>query len=281
MDLKITKIKLQIAKILYFFVKLFYKSDKQVANRGGINFELYLNEGIDLHVFIFGGFQKYVYQNKLVKIAPDDTVFDVGANIGIMSLFFAKQASAGCVHAFEPTYYAIEKFRKNMQLNPELSELIVLNQCFVSSQNMENTDLVAYSSWPIGGMEKKHSIHCGVAKNTEKVSSITLDDYVVEKNIQKLNLIKIDTDGYELNVLKGAQIILKSLRPTIIFEIGIYIMQEHNVAFSDYYSLFHNNKYALYTAKGKIITDQNFQKHIPRYGTIDVIAIPLLSTLPN
>jgi len=275
MALKITKIKMQLAKILYYVLRTFYKSNKQIVCRHGINFELYLNEGIDLHTFVFGGFQKHVYHNRLIKIAHDDVIFDVGGNVGIMSLFFAKQASQGHVHSFEPTYYAKEKFKRNLSLNPELSKRITLNQSFVSSESSLKSDLTAYSSWPVvHSGETTHSIHCGVAKNTENVPCITLDDYVAREGICKINIIKIDTDGHELNVLKGAEQILKIFRPKIIFEIGIYIMEEHNILFKDYDELFQKFHYKLYTAHGKMINEKNYHIYIPKFGTIDVLALP-------
>ena len=273
--MKITKIKILLAKVLYYAVKLFYKSNKQIARRHGINFELYLNEGIDLSTFVFGGFQKYVYNNRLINISTDDVIFDVGGNVGIMSLFFAKQASKGQIHSFEPTYYAIEKFRRNLQLNPELSQNIILNQCFVSSESSAKSDLVAYSSWPVVHTEEEtHSIHCGVVKDTENVPCVSIDDYAVREGIDKINVIKIDTDGNELNVLKGAQWVLKTFHPKIIFEIGIYIMEERNISFNDYDIFFKNNCYKLYTTKGKNITGKNYHTYIPKFGTIDLLALP-------
>jgi len=273
--MKITKLKIQLARVLYFLVRLFYKSDKQIARRHGINFELYLNEGIDLSAFVFGGFQKHVYHNRFIKIGADDVVFDVGGNVGIMSLFFAKQAVNGQIHSFEPTNYAIEKFKRNMQLNPGLSQRITLNQCFVSSESSPESDLVAYSSWPVvHTKEKNHSIHCGVVKDTRNVPCVSLDDYATLNGINKIDVIKIDTDGHELNVLKGAQQILKKFHPKIIFEIGIYIMDEHHISFKDYDDFFQNHCYTLCTTRGKNINSKNFRRYIPEYGTIDLLALP-------
>jgi len=273
--MKITKIKIQLAKVLYFAVRLFFRSDKQTVRRHGINLELYLNEGIDLSVFIFGGFQKHVYHNRFLKIASDDVIFDVGGNVGIMSLFFAKQAVNGQIHSFEPTNYAIKKFKRNLQLNPGLSQRIALNQCFVSSESSTESNLVAYSSWPVVPVkETKHPVHCGVAKDTSNVPCISLDDYVTREGIEKIDVIKIDTDGYELDVLKGAQQILKKFQPKIIFEIGIYIMDEHHITFDDYDDFFQNHCYMLYTTKGKNIHGNNYRRYIPEYGTIDLLALP-------
>ena len=55
--LPITKIKIAIARILYKTVKIFIRNNPIDVKRAGINYELDLTEGIDLSIFLFGGFQ--------------------------------------------------------------------------------------------------------------------------------------------------------------------------------------------------------------------------------
>jgi len=89
-NIKITKFKIFVAKILYHIVRIFYK-DKQVITKNGVTFEVDINEGIEFHLFLFGNFQKNVLENKVVKIPSDGIILDIGANSGIMSLFFCHQ----------------------------------------------------------------------------------------------------------------------------------------------------------------------------------------------
>lgn len=269
----ITRGKIAIARWLSFLVRLFVK-DKQNVTRNDVRFELDLKEGIDFHVFLFGNFQQHVIRNKLIKIPDDGVIFDVGANVGVMSLFFAKEAKAGQIHAFEPTKFALTKFQRNLDLNKNLSERIVVNNCFVSNKSSENPQLTAYSSWPLVGKEEKHPVHLGVAKKSEGVPAITLDEYANLKNITEIFLVKIDTDGYEFEVLNGMKKILEEIRPNIIFEIGQYVMREKNISFSDYEKLFKSYKYSLHTTNGDRINLDNFAKFIPKLGTIDILAIP-------
>lgn len=269
----ITRGKIAIARWLSLLVRLFLK-DKQIVTRNGIHFELDLKEGIDFHVFLFGNFQRHVIKNKLIKIPEDSVIFDVGANIGIMSLFFAQQAKRGQIHAFEPTKFALTKFRRNLELNEELSKRIIVNNCFVSSKSSEKSQLTAYSSWPLVGHQEKHPVHLGVAKESGGVPAITLDEYANLNDIQNIFLIKIDTDGHEFEVLNGMKEVLEKIRPNVIFEIGIYVMLEKNLSFSDYENLFNKYKYSLHTTNGVGITPDNFEKYIPQLGTIDILAIP-------
>jgi len=80
-----------------------------------------------------------------------------------------------------------------------------------------------YSSWPLSVRskdEKRHSVHQGVLRSISGAEENTLDSYVSINNITSLDLIKLDVDGNELDVLSGANNILKNLRPVIIMELA-------------------------------------------------------------
>lgn len=272
--LKITRIKLFFANILYYLVKIFFWKDIQQVNRHGINFELDLNEGIDLHLFLFGNFQKHITENQCIDINENATIIDVGANTGVISLIFAQKAANGHVYAFEPTDYAIKKMHTNLDLNPQLRERITLTQCFVSDKEKDSSDLKAYSSWPIRSSKEKHNIHRGVDMTTPDVPSITLDGYCEKNGIAKVDLMKIDTDGHELGVLNGAGQMIMKYKPQIIFELGIYVMKERGISFTDYNAYFSAKNYDMFTPKGEKITMDNYEEYVPQFGTIDVIALP-------
>ncbi len=274
LNIKITRIKLFIAKVLYLITKLFYKNDIQIIIRNGIKFEVDLREGIDLHLFIFGSFQKHVYENKYIKLQENNVVFDVGANFGLMTLLFTSKVKDGHVHSFEPTDYALKKFHRNIELNPDLKSKITINHMFVSSSSKKSANIDAYSSWPVTGSQNKHKIHGGVLQETLNIPSITIDDYCEQNQINKLDFIKIDTDGHELDVLNGAKESIHNFKPQIIFELGIYVMDERGINFEEYSDFFENVNYKLLTIKGKEITLANYKKHVHQYGTIDIIAIP-------
>jgi len=271
--LKITRLKIFIASLLYYVVRLFYK-DQQIIERAGVMFEVDLNEGIELHLFLFGSFQKNVLENKVTKIPSDSVILDVGANSGLMTLFFANKIKNGFVHAFEPTDYAFKKLTRNLELNPGLKGRIRINQTFVSSGGETKYDLLAYSSWPIKSRDPKHSIHGGVAMPTENTPSITIDKYCDDQHIAKVSLVKIDTDGHEYEVLKGMRGILSKYRPQIIFEIGIYVLNEREIIFEDYCILFEEFNYQLFTTQGDMVSLENHLSYIPQFGTIDLVAIP-------
>lgn len=272
--IKITRVKIFLARILYIFTRIFVRNPVQVAERGGLRFELDLREGIDLHLYWFGNFQEHVYNNNLVRIPADAVIFDVGGNAGVMALMFARKAPSGQVHSFEPTDYALKKFRRNMELNPAEAARITLNQAFISSEARESVNVEVFSSWPLAGGADKHSIHQGVKKSGNNIPSLRLDDYCAEKNITRLDLIKIDTDGHEYEVLKGCRNLIHRFRPQVVFEIGEYVMEEKEIGYADYHTYFTELGYRVFMPSGQEVTPANHSRYIPRYGTVDLVATP-------
>lgn len=274
--LPITRIKIKIANILYLFITLFIGKGERIIVRNGIQYEVDLAEGIDLSIFLFGNFQRHITENRLVPITPKAVIFDIGANFGVMSLQFAKTAYNGKVYSFEPTHYAFKRFKKNLQLNPLLSKRIVPINLFVSSHTKSNPRMRAFSSWKISGKTngKLHPIHLGTAKSTQGVGSVSLDNYCKKNKINRIDFIKIDTDGWEHEVLKGARKVISKYCPTVIFEVGKYAMEEKQIDFNFFLNYFTKINYRLIDAQSKKeINAQNHLSIIPLYSTIDIIAI--------
>lgn len=275
-QLPLTRMKLFLAGILYRIVHLLYRSDKRTIVRGGIKYEIDLSEAIDLSIFLFGSFQKHIHKNKYFSFSRDAVVLDVGANVGVMSLQFARLAPLGKVYSFEPTHYAFSKLQKNIELNPELSKRIVPIQSFVSSSTIQSPNIAAYASWKIAGKieDARHQVHGGSVKTADGIAAVSLDDFCTRNEFARLDFIKIDTDGHELEVLKGAEKIIHKFNPVIIFEIGIYIMNEKGIKFSDYSEFFESLNYSLFNSTNlKKINTDNYLKHIPLKGTIDILAV--------
>ncbi len=276
--LPITRIKIFGAKILYKFTTLFVGKHKRVIVRDGVNYEVDLAEGIELSLFLFGKFQSHITNNPFLKIKPDFTIIDIGANVGLMTLQFAKLVPQGKVYSFEPTNYALERLKKNLGLNPDLARKVAVINSFVSEHSSSNPDIIAYSSWKVNGErgENDHPVHLGTPKTAEGVPATSLNDFVEKQQIEKIDFIKIDTDGHEYEVFKGADKAIAKYRPRIIFEIGLYVMDEKKINFDFYYNYFKTLNYKLVDTKTSVeINLENYKKYIPLKGSTDLIAIPL------
>lgn len=149
------------------------------------------------------------YETKLIlrQTKTGDTVVDVGANIGYYTILLAdKVGKTGKVYAFEPDEISFEILLKNIKEN-NLKNIEAINAALGSKIGK----LKLHKSKENFGDHKLY----GRDKDIEKVKIINLDDYL--KNI-KINLMKIDTQGWEPEVIEGAKNIISKNKPTIFME---------------------------------------------------------------
>ena len=137
------------------------------------------------------------------NVQPDWWIFDVGANIGYYSILFSQLAPKGRVHAFEPTSTAA-MLRKNLQHN--------------SAHNVEVHDVA------IGALTGPHQDRIyrlwGTDGETQVYPFYRIDDFLVERKIERINCIKIDVDSFDFEVLRGAEKTLQVRNPFIVVELN-------------------------------------------------------------
>jgi len=258
-----TKYKIQIAKTISFFLKLFYKKN-QIHKRDGIKWSLDLNEGIDLSIFLFGTSEKKIRNLKyLFKSDSKLTIIDIGANIGSISLPLAKIFDKSKIFAIEPTNYAFKKLNKNLNLNKNLKKNIFLNQLFLSKVKRPKE---VWSSWNFNDSKDKHKQHLGSLHSIKKKSYISLTKFVNLKKIKKIDFIKLDVDGHELDVLKSGEKILKTKKPIIFIEIAPYLYPEFGYKCSELINYIKKLKYSFYTEDLKKISNINSYINNITYG---------------
>lgn len=272
-----TRLKIAIATLLYKATTLVVGKSKRIIKRGGVTYEADLSEGIDLSTFLFGSYQKHVLKNRFTSLQSDSVVFDVGANVGTMTLEFARTCTRGKIYSFEPTHYALARLKRNLELNPDLAGRVEVINSFVTKQSSANPSIVAYSSWRVDGGRtgKEHPVHLGTPQSTDGVPGISLDDFCSCQQLQSVDFIKIDTDGHEHEVLLGAHETIERHRPLVLFEIGQYVMDENNISFSFYYDFFSKLNYSLFDTKtSRLVSPDDYRGCIPALGTTDLIAVP-------
>jgi FkbM family methyltransferase len=148
---------------------------------------------------------------------PDLPAYDVGANIGYVSLALAKaMGQAGRVVAFEPLPANLVRLRANMALNPEGSRVQVVGAA-IGARNAQAAFMVHES----GGMGKLQASEGRQTpyKDTITVEVISLDEWITDRGGAPPGLIKIDVEGGEAAVLEGLAGTLNRIRPTILIEL--------------------------------------------------------------
>ena len=208
-----------ISKIICFFL-----SKRQFVKRNGVSWQLDLTEGIDLSIFLFGSSEKKIVNLRKIFNADKKLIFlDIGANIGSVSLPLAKLFNNALIYSIEPTAYAFNKLYKNLSLNKNLKKQILINQLFISDKNNPKK---VWSSWNFNKNKNKHPKHKGNFKSIKANSRLSLDAFVKKNKIKKVDFIKLDVDGYEMDVLKSGNEFFKKNKPIMFVEIAPYLYPE-------------------------------------------------------
>ena len=146
-------------------------------------------------------------------------VYDLGANIGVLSLFFSRAVGAdGFVYAFEPNPDTQRAIKDNFSVN-QVSN-IQLFQVAVGDSNGEATLVVHKGQRGRGSMNppKVKEYHRKGENVQYAVRTVTLDSFVQEQKMRPPDFIKIDVEGFEYQVLSGAQSMLEQYEPKLFIE---------------------------------------------------------------
>jgi FkbM family methyltransferase len=153
-------------------------------------------------------------------IKQDFNIIDVGANLGYYTLNFAKKANQGKIISFEPFLDNYQNLKLNISLN--------------QFKNINTYQIALGDSCQKVNMEHPVKRNLGMVqiKNlTEAVDTFiemtTLDTFI-KKNPLKINLIKIDIEGYEMNFLRGAKEVLINQYPILFVELSDSHLKKYN-----------------------------------------------------
>lgn len=161
------------------------------------------------------------YESRLLDqladwIEPGMVVFDVGANIGYLTVGFGRLVGAGGeVHAFEPLPTNLDRLRDSIESN-RLAERTQVVPSAVGAVVGQAEFLIH----PSGGMGKLQGSHGRQTNYSGSIQAevITLDDYV-QSNGSRPDWVKVDVEGGEEAVLRGARRLLDEIRPGWLMEI--------------------------------------------------------------
>jgi FkbM family methyltransferase len=150
---------------------------------------------------------EYSRHNPPIKVMPGDFVIDGGACWGDTALRFAHMAGdAGGIYSFEFEPENLTIFSKNMAMNPHLAHRITLSHKALWSST---GDTVRFASQGPGTRLSTDG------DTLLSAPTMKLDDFVREHEIERVDFIKMDIEGSELNALKGAEQVLRTFRPKL------------------------------------------------------------------
>jgi len=156
-------------------------------------------------------------------------IFDIGANIGHTSMQFREVFRGAEIYAFEPVRSTFLELTKNLNgtdvraVNVGFGEREERKKIFLQNLSELNSLVDALNNANGTGA-------------SEEVEIVTLDNFCERKNISSISLLKIDTEGFGLNVLKGANTLLKKgAIESIFIEVGF---SEHDKRHDYFFEVF-------------------------------------------
>ena len=244
----------------------FHPTDEEITVRLLNRHDMIINpaDGVSYEIFMRGCYEESTIAAMRSMLEPDMTFFDIGTHFGQYTLMAAAQVGPnGAVHSFEPGPIQYGFLSRNVALNHYKN--VCLNNVALSDRAGE-MDFVVPS---LGSLGQSHLATAG--ESGHKVHVITLDGYCEENDIKKIDVMKVDVEGAEMQVFKGANNVLRDFPPTAIFYETIDILNKNfGYTCDEMHEVFESRGYSINVVLDKKIVPISKEK---RNDFFDFIAL--------
>ena len=183
--------------------------------------------------------------------APITTILDVGANVGQSARKFREAFPESTIHCFEPVSHVFDELVANLSQDHRVT---CHRTALGSAAGIATIYLTPHST-------ASSMIASDESTGSETVTVITLDGFAERESITDVDLLKIDAEGFDLEVLRGAERVLASERiKFILVEVGFSPGDHRHVLFDDVRSFL-----SLFGFKLLGIYDQQVEWSGPRF----------------
>lgn len=212
----------------------------RTRTRYRVRFECDLRDKLPREIY-YTGFDRRDCRVLKRLMKPGGVILDVGANIGYFSLLCAQwMKGVGIVHAFEPFPSTISRFERNLDLNPSLRSVVRINR-FALSDFIGTVGMNAPDSGNSG---------CNYLNSEAPfaVNVTTLDSFVESQKLQRIDLIKIDVEGSEVALLRGAERTIERFRPVLMVEVNPFALGRFGKTAAELVKLIGSHGYVMHRA---------------------------------
>lgn len=181
----------------------------------GTQMSIVLPEHVSVQIMRYGMIDREVPRFMGEVLMPGMTFMDIGAHFGFYSLLARSLIGAeGSITSFEPTPFSFGMLTKNLRClgNAVVVNKAVSDKCGISELGVCDPVYAAFNR--LGGPPEERYAPCIV-----EVDTVTVDAYCSQLSIIP-DVMKIDVEGHELSVLKGAEAVLEAGHPSVILEYG-------------------------------------------------------------
>lgn len=187
----------------------------------GLKYKGNLNSFVDWSVYFYGAYEKeYLYfLRDLIKDSSGPVFIDVGANVGNHSMFMSQYCKE--VYAFEPNPNVRKRLEEKIKINAKTN-------VHVHGFGLADKDADLQFFSPKGANQGTGSFVPEYSQNNEAglvLKVVNADKYLFELGLSKIDLIKIDVEGFERNVLTGLRDVMQKYRPKLTVEYSATTMK--------------------------------------------------------
>lgn len=235
----------------------------------GINFEL--DNSCLMQWYVYWGLRDRTRDSLYSLVQPGDTILDVGTNVGETLLNFARlTGKAGFVYGFEPD----EKNRASVLRNIALNEFDNLH-VFATGVGDARETLKLFRVDPNNrGMNRILNDDDAIEFDDYTTIEVdTLDSILAKNGITKVDLVKIDIEGYEMHALRGARNLLETSRPKLFIEVGYTRLLKNGTSPTEMIGFLHHLNYEVRHSETDEIIGKDYDFAPLGDGGIDVYAI--------
>lgn len=188
------------------------------ARRYGIDFDLDISDLIQWYLYF--GFLDPSHEAFLALCEPGETVVDVGANIGITAMrASAAVGPEGMVHAFEPDRKNRARFQQHITDN-QIRNIRIYPLAVGDRSSAGFVHRIPANS----GMT---TVTTSPSEDGDEVRIVGLDEWFSAEPLFRLDVFKIDVEGAELEVLRGAQNLIQRFHPKLFVEVDDSNLRSH------------------------------------------------------
>lgn len=247
----------KIKKILYYFkfnilrkIRIFFNINRKISIDGN---EIIIPPGhlLEYYNIHYPQYDRFI-SNIVRDIDKEKSVIDIGANIGdtLLRLYNSNSQLNYCSIEADSYFFKYLKINKDKMTSGRNSKITLINA--LVGENL------------VGNLSETTTGTKTLIENINGIKTKPLDEIILENNINKIALIKIDVDGYDYNVLKSGINQIKKQKPNLFFEYMslnemeyINIINELNqIGYTDWSIL---NNY------GKVIFENKSYNHVLKF----------------
>lgn len=208
-----------------------------------------------------GSWEHWVYDSCKWVMPKKGIFYDIGANVGYMTIELMHEVTKATSVAFEPQETLTSALAKSVMLNGFQSRVQIIG-CALSDHN-GTAFLSLYAH------DGHASLSCqGQEKGQVEVHTMTLDEAVKKNSLPHPDLIKIDVEGHEAAILRGGLETLRKSKPNVVFECSSE-EQLHNIV----EELLSIGDYQLFHAIGSYRPIKRFELDETILDKVDILAI--------